>query len=147
MAGATIIVSPILARSSAVSFNSANPAWATRKFQVWGCKNDFFYHTFYINENPFLPSKEWLQHLAQYKCERDRNKMFWTIFLKGQHQCNSIDFWTFFLSWRKSSKKKRFQDVFGHVFKFPGKFCHWQISQNGGIGAILLQRVSLRHAY
>ena len=65
---------------------------------------------------------------------------------KGQHQCNSIDFWTFFLGWRKSSKKKRLEDVFGHVFKFPGKFCHWKISQNGGTGALLLQRVLLRHA-
>ena len=52
--------------------------------------------------------------------------------LEGQHQCNSMDFWTFFLGWGKGSKKKRFEDVFGHVFKFPGKFCHWQIFQNGG---------------
>ena len=44
--------------------------------------------------------------------------------LKGQHECNSIDIWTFFLGWRKGSKKKRFEDVFGYVFKFPGKFCH-----------------------
>ena len=61
--------------------------------------------------------------------------------LKGQHQCNSIDFLTFFLGWRKRSKKKHFEDVFGPVFKFPWKFCHWQISQIGGTGAILLQRV------
>ena len=67
-------------------------------------------------------------------------------FIKGQHQCNSIDFWTFYLGWRKGSKKKRFEDVFGHVFEFPGKFYHWQISQNGGTGATLLQRVFLRHA-
>ena len=63
------------------------------------------------------------------------------LMFKGQHQCNSIDFWTFFLGWSKGSKKKRFEDVFGHVFKFSGKFCHWQISQNGGTGAILRQRV------
>ena len=69
----------------------------------------------------------------------------WNKF-KGQHQCNSIDLWTFFLGWRKGIKKKRFEDVFGHVFKFPVKFCHWQISQNGGTGAIFLQRVFLRHA-
>ena len=67
-------------------------------------------------------------------------------YFKRQHQCNRIDFWTFFLGWRKGSKEKRFEDVFGHVFKFPGKFCHWQISQNGGTGAILLQRIFLRHA-
>ena len=75
------------------------------------------------------------------------NIFFWMFVVlelrrfKGQHQCNSIDFWTFFLGWRKGSKKKRFEDVFGHVLKFPGKSYHWQISQNGGTGAIVLQHV------